>query len=217
MQKATEAISNSLKAMLLEVHPENPQGRHINTIAEHLANGGLIIYPTDTVYGLGCDIYHREAIEKICQIKQVDPRKAKLSFICHSLSDMSVYAKSISTPMFRLLKHHVPGPYTFIFPASKQTPKILKSKKDTVGIRVPDNNIAQAIVRALGHPVLSTSVPGNSIEECTDPEIMYQKFQKQVNIVVNAGIGGIIPSTIVDLTGPEPMVLREGLGEFPKE
>jgi len=203
--------------MLLKLYPNNPQPRLIQQIAEHLANGGLIIYPTDTVYGMGCDIYQRKAIERICQIKHIDPQKAHLSFMCSSLSDMSLYAKSISTPIFRLLKQHLPGPYTFILPASKETPKILKSKKDTIGIRVPNNSIAQAIVKELGHPVLSTSVPGETVEERTDPELMFEKFGKQVEIIIDGGIGGIIHSTIVDLTGNEPIIIREGLGEFPKQ
>ncbi len=201
--------------MLLAVHPDNPQPRYIQQIAEHLSNGGLIIYPTDTVYGLGCDIFQRKAIERICQIKHLDPRKAHLSFVCSSLSDMTLYARSISNPTFRLLKQHLPGPYTFILPASRLTPKILKSKKDTIGIRVPENLIAQAIVKELGHPLLSVSVPGETEEECTDPEIMQEKFGKRVEIVINAGIGGIIPSTVVDLTGDEPVIIRKGLGEFP--
>lgn len=203
--------------MLLAVHPDNPQPRYIQQIAEHLSIGGLIIYPTDTVYGLGCDIFQRKAIERICQIKHLDSRKAHLSFICSSLSDMTLYARSISNPTFRLLKQHLPGPYTFILPASRLTPKILKSKKDTIGIRVPENRIAQAIVKELGHPLLSVSVPGETDEERTDPEIMQEKFGKRVEIVINAGIGGIIPSTVVDLTGDEPVVIRKGLGEFPKE
>ena len=201
--------------MLISVHPDNPQPRLIQQIVEHLSNGGLIIYPTDTVYGLGCDIFQRKAIEKIYQIKKIDPRKAHLSFICSSLSDMTLYARSISNPTFRLLKQHLPGPYTFILPASRLTPKILKSKKDTIGLRVPDHRIAQAIVKELGHPLLSTSVPGETLEECTDPEAMRDKFGKQVEFIIDAGIGGITPSTIVDLTGDEPLIIRKGLGEFP--
>ena len=133
--------------MLLHVHPENPQPRQIKTIVDCLQSGGIIIYPTDTIYGLGCDIFQHKAIERICRIKNVDPQKAQLSFICNDLSDLSNYTKQISTPVYRMLKQYLPGPYTFILPASREVPKILKSKKDTIGLRVPDNNIACAIIR----------------------------------------------------------------------
>lgn len=198
--------------MLLHLHPVNPQPRNIRTIVECLLDGGVIIYPTDTIYGLGCDITRRDAVERICRIKQVDPAKAQLSFICYDLSDLSNYTKSISTPVYRLLKTHLPGPYTFILPASKQVPKILKSKKDTIGLRIPDNLIARSLVRELGHPILSSSLPGDMVEDYTDPEIMEEKFGKLVDIVVDGGIGGILPSTIVDCTGEEPSVIRKGLG-----
>jgi tRNA threonylcarbamoyl adenosine modification protein (Sua5/YciO/YrdC/YwlC family) len=200
--------------MLLEVHPKNPQVRHIQTITECLSAGGVIIYPTDTVYGFGCDIFHPKAVERICRIKQIDPAKANLSFICHDLSDLSKYAKSISTPTFRLLKKHIPGAFTFILPASKEVPKILKSKKDTIGLRVPDNLIAQTIIKTLGHPILSSSLPGEMVEEYTDPEQIYEVFGKQVDIVVNAGIGGMQYSTIVDLTNEEHEIVRQGKGVF---
>ncbi|MFN5930711.1 MAG: L-threonylcarbamoyladenylate synthase [Sphingobacteriales bacterium] len=200
--------------MLLEVHPKNPQVRHIQTITECLSAGGVIIYPTDTVYGFGCDIFHPKAVERICRIKQIDPAKANLSFICHDLSDLSKYAKSISTPTFRLLKKHIPGAFTFILPASKEVPKILKSKKDTIGLRVPDNLIAQTILKTLGHPILSSSLPGEMVEEYTDPEQIYEVFGKQVDIVVNAGIGGMQYSTIVDLTNEEHEIVRQGKGVF---
>jgi tRNA threonylcarbamoyl adenosine modification protein (Sua5/YciO/YrdC/YwlC family) len=200
--------------MLLHLHPVNPQPRNIRMIVECLLDGGVIVYPTDTIYGLGCDIYQHKAIERICRIKQVDPAKAQLSFICHDLSDLSKYTKSISTPLYRLLKTYLPGPYTFILPASKQVPKILKSRKDTIGLRIPDNVIARALVRELGHPILSSSMPGDIIEEYTDPEMIEEKFDSLVDIVIDGGIGGILPSTIVDCTGDEPVVLRKGLGEF---
>src|ERR1700743_2802673 len=155
--------------MLLHLHPDNPQPRNIRTIIECLQDGGVVIYPTDTIYGLGCDIFQHKAVEKICRIKQIDPAKAQLSFICYDLSDLSTYTKSISTPLYRLLKNYLPGPYTFILPASKQVPKILKSKKDTIGLRIPDNMIARSLVKELQHPILSYSLPGsfasNSLEE----------------------------------------------------
>jgi len=200
--------------MLLHVHPQNPQPRQIKTIVECLQQGGVIIYPTDTIYGLGCDIFQHKAIERICRIKQVDPAKANLSFICHDLSDLSKYTKSTSTPLYRLLKQHLPGPYTFILPASKEVPKILKSKKDTIGLRVPDNEIARTIIQELGRPILSASLPGDMVEEYTDPELIHDKFKKLVDLVVDGGIGGMIPSTIVDCTNEEPVVTRAGLGAW---
>jgi tRNA threonylcarbamoyl adenosine modification protein (Sua5/YciO/YrdC/YwlC family) len=203
--------------MLLHLHPDNPQPRNIKTIVECLLDGGVIIYPTDTIYGLGCNIFHHKAIERICQIKQVNPAKAQLSFICYDLSDLSQYTKSISTPLYRMLKNYLPGPYTFILPASKQVPKLLKSKKDTIGLRVPDNKIACELVRELGHPILSSSLPGEMVEEYTDPDIIHDKFQHTVDIVVDGGIGGIIPSTVIDCTGDVPQVLRKGLGEWEVE
>lgn len=200
--------------MLLEIHPQNPQTRHIRTVTECLSNGGVIIYPTDTVYGFGCDIFHPKAVERICRLKKLDPAKANLSFICPDLSDLSKYAKSVSTPVFRLLKKHIPGPFTFILPASKEVPKILKSRKDTIGLRVPDNIIAQSILSTLGHPILSSSLPGEMVEEYTDPQHIYELFGKQVDIVIDAGIGGMEFSTIVDLTEDEPVVSRQGKGVF---
>jgi tRNA threonylcarbamoyl adenosine modification protein (Sua5/YciO/YrdC/YwlC family) len=203
--------------MLLHLHPDNPQPRNIRTIVECLLDGGVIIYPTDTIYGLGCDIFQQKAVGRICRIKQVDPAKAQLSFICHDLSDLSNYTKSISTPLYRLLKTYLPGPYTFILPASKQVPKILKSRKDTIGLRIPDNTIARSLVRELGHPILSSSLPGDMVEEYTDPEMIEEKFKNLVDIVIDGGIGGILPSTVVDCTGDEPVVIRKGLGAWEAE
>lgn len=203
--------------MLLHLHPQNPQPRNIRTIVDCIQSGGIIIYPTDTIYGLGCDIFQTKAIEKICRIKNIQPQKAQLSFICFDLSHLSKYAKSISTPTYRLLKSHLPGPYTFILPASREVPKILKSKKDTIGIRVPDNNIARTIVKELGHPIISTSLPGEMVEEYTDPEIIYETFKDLVDIVINGGPGGIVQSTVIDCTAEEPVVIREGLGEWVTE
>lgn len=200
--------------MLLHIHPVNPQQRLVQQLADGLAKGAVIIYPTDTVYGLGCDIFQHKAVERICRIKNVDPKKAQLSFICYDLSDLSKYTKSISTPLYRMLKSYLPGPYTFILPASKEVPKMLQGKKDTIGLRIPDNEIARSIIRTLGRPLLSASIPGVTAEELADPEVMYDKFQSQVEYVVEGGVGGIIPSTIIDCTGPEPEVIREGLGEW---
>ncbi len=203
--------------MLLPVHPENPQPRQIKTIAEILLKGGIIIYPTDTIYGLGCDIFQHKAIEKICRIKKIDPLRAQLSFICYDLSHLSDFSKQLSRPTYRLLKEYLPGPYTFILPASKQVPKILQSKKETIGLRIPSNNIARAIVKELGHPILSASFPGNEIEDYTDPEIMHENFRNEVDIVVDGGIGGTVPSTIIDCTKDEPVLIRQGSGKWEEE
>ena len=198
--------------MLLHVHPDNPNPRHIKTIVECLQEGGVIIYPTDTIYGLGCDIFQHKAIERISKIKNVHPEKAQLSFICYDLSDLSHYTKSISTPLYRLLKSYLPGAYTFILPASKEVPRILKSKKNTIGLRVPDNNIARTIVHELGHPILSASLPGEMVEEYTDPDLIYENFKSLVDIVIDGGIGSMIPSTVIDCTQEPYEVIRIGAG-----
>ena len=200
--------------MLIQIHPKNPQERNINIIIDTLKKGGVIVYPTDTIYGLGCDINNAKAIERVCRIKGIKPDKAQLSFVCADLSHLSAYAKPVSNSVFRLLKEHLPGPYTFILEASKQVPKILRHKKDTIGLRVPDNRIAINLVEALGNPILSASLPGDMVEEYTDPEIIYEKYQNLVDIVIDGGIGGFVPSTIIDCTGSEPTVLREGAGEW---
>ncbi len=198
--------------MLLHIHPENPQPRLVKQVAECLKEGGVIIYPTDTIYGLGCDIMHPKAVERICRIKNIDPQKAQLSFICRDLSHLSDYTKSIDTPLYRMLKSYLPGPFTFILPASKLVPKILQSKKSTVGLRVPDNIICSEILAELGNPILSASLPGEMVEEYTDPEVIHEKFEKLVDLVVDGGIGGMVPSTIVDCTAAEWTITRQGLG-----
>ncbi len=203
--------------MLLHIHPDNPNPRHIKTITECLLSGGVIIYPTDTIYGLGCDIFQHKAIERIARIKQVDTHKAQLSFVCYDLSDLSKYTKSISTPLYRLLKSHLPGAYTFILPASREVPKILQSKKNTIGLRIPDNNIARTIVKELDHPILSASLPGDMVEEYTDPELMYENFKNRVDIVVDGGIGGMVPSTIIDCTKEAYELVRLGAGAWDME
>jgi tRNA threonylcarbamoyl adenosine modification protein (Sua5/YciO/YrdC/YwlC family) len=200
--------------MLLHIHPDNPNPRNVKTVVECLLDGGVVIYPTDTIYGLGCDIFQHKAIEKVCKIKNIDPTKANLSFVCYDLSDLSKYTKSISTPLYRVLKNHLPGPYTFILPASKEVPKILHSKKSTIGLRVPNNEITKTIVKDLGHPILSASLPGEMVEEYTDPELMYQNFGHLVDIIIDGGIGGFVPSTIVDCTKDEYEVIRLGAGEW---
>lgn len=200
--------------MLIHIHPENPQDRLIKQVVGILKKGGIIIYPTDTIYGLGCDIFHHKAVERICRIKNIQPEKAQLSFVCYNLADLSKYAKQLSTPVYRTLKQYLPGPYTFILPASKEVPKILKTKKDTVGIRVPDNKIARCIVNELGNPILSASLPGENVEDYTDPDIIHDKFENQVDLIIDGGIGGIIPSTVIDFTSGEALVVREGAGQW---
>ncbi len=200
--------------MLIHIHPENPQPRHIKTAVECLQRGGVIIYPTDTIYGLGCDILQHKAIERICRIKKVDPKKAQLSFICSDLSHLSDYAKQLPTSTYRLLKEYLPGPFTFILPASKMVPKILQSKKDTIGLRIPNNKIALAIVNELGRPILSASLPGGMVEDYTDPEIMHENFRNEVDIVIDGGIGGIEASTVIDCTKDEYELIRQGAGKW---
>jgi tRNA threonylcarbamoyl adenosine modification protein (Sua5/YciO/YrdC/YwlC family) len=199
-------------ALLLNIHPDNPNQRHIDTVVDCLMNGGIIIYPTDTIYGLGCDIFQHKAIERIARIKNVDPAKAQLSFVCNDLSDLSKYTKSIGTPLYRLLKTHLPGPYTFILPASKEVPKILQTKKNTIGLRVPNNKIVKTISEQLHHPILSASLPGEMVEEYTDPELIYENFKNLVDIVIDGGIGGMIPSTIIDCTKDPIELIRQGAG-----
>jgi tRNA threonylcarbamoyl adenosine modification protein (Sua5/YciO/YrdC/YwlC family) len=198
--------------MLLKIHPHNPQPRLVQKVVECLESGGIIIYPTDTIYGIGCDISKPKAVEKICRIKGIEPSKAQLSFICKDLSHLSDYTKSINTPLFRILKSHLPGPFTFILPASKQVPKILQSKKSTIGLRIPDNIICQTILKELGHPILSASLPDGNVEEYTDPEIIYDLFKDKVDMVIDGGIGGMTPSTIVDCTSDEWEIIRQGEG-----
>ncbi|HVG11613.1 MAG TPA: L-threonylcarbamoyladenylate synthase [Flavisolibacter sp.] len=201
--------------MLIRIHPDNPQPRLIKQMAERLKEGGIIVYPTDTIYGLGCDIFQPKAIERICRIKGIEPQKAQLSFVCADLSDLSQYAKQLGTPVYRTLKQYLPGPYTFILEASKEVPKILKSKRDTIGLRIPDNVITQALVNELGRPILSASLPGDFVEEYTDPELIFEKFEKLVDYVIDGGIGGVKPYTIIDYTTGTPEVIREGAGEWP--
>jgi len=200
--------------LLIQIHPQDPQPRLVKQVAQCLRDGGIIIYPTDTIYGLGCDINQHKAVERISKIKNIDPQKAQLSFICRDLSHLSDYTKSIDTPLYRLLKKYLPGPYTFILPASKQVPKILQSKKSTIGLRVPDNNICHHILDELGNPILSASLPGDMVEEYTDPEVINEKFGDKVDFVIDGGIGGMIPSTIIDCTGDEWIITRQGLGEI---
>jgi tRNA threonylcarbamoyl adenosine modification protein (Sua5/YciO/YrdC/YwlC family) len=199
--------------MYLKVHPVNPQGRHIQRAVEALKSGGVIIYPTDTVYGIGCSVFDKDAIERIYQIKRQDVAKP-FSFVCSDLSHISEYAK-VSNPAYRLMKHLIPGPYTFVLPASrlKQLPKSMISKRKTVGIRVPANTISLAIVRELGHPILSASVMSRNGGVINNPEMIRELYDKQVDLILDGGIVLSEPSTVLDLTDDQPVVLREGAGD----
>lgn len=200
--------------MLLKIYPENPSEKEVEKVVNILRNGGVIIYPTDTVYGLGCDISNQKAIERVCQIRNIKPEKANLSFVCYDLSHLSDYTKPVDTQLFRLLKKALPGPFTFIFNASGLVPKLLNSKKKTVGIRVPDNTIAREIVRMLGNPIVSTSIHDDDeiIEYSTDPELIYEKYGDLVDVVIDGGYGGNEASTVVDCTGSSPEIVRQGKG-----
>ena len=202
-------------AQLLKIYEDNPNEAAVKKAVEVLKNGGLIIYPTDTVYGLGCDITNVTAVEKVAKIKGIKLEKANLSFICSDLSHISDYVKQIDTATFKLLKRALPGPYTFILPGSSNLPKVFKNKK-TVGIRVPDNNIIRAIVKELGNPIISTSIHDEDevLEYSTDPELIFEKWQNQIELVIDGGYGNNVPSTIIDLSGNEPEVIREGKGDL---
>ena len=200
---------------LLIIYEDNPNEVAIKKVVEVLKNGGLIIYPTDTVYGLGCDITNARALEKVAKIKGIKLEKANLSFICFDLSHISDYVKQIDTATFKLLKRALPGPYTFILPGNNNLPKVFKNKK-TVGIRVPDNNIIRAIVKELGNPIISTSIHDEDevLEYSTDPELIFEKWENQIELVIDGGYGDNVPSTIIDLSGNEPEVIREGKGDL---
>ena len=202
--------------MLLRIYDENPNPKAIQQVAETLKKGGLIIYPTDTVYGLGCDIRNHRAIERVCELRGIKPEKANLSFICYDLTDIAQYTKPFDTATFRVLKKALPGPFTFIFNASGQVPKLLSSKKKTVGIRVPDNNVAREIVHQLGNPIVSASIHDEDeiIEYSTDPELIHEKYGDLVDIVIDGGYGGNVPSTVVDLTSGGFETIRAGKGDL---
>ena len=202
--------------MLVKIYPENPNPRAIEQVVEVLKKGGIIIYPTDTVYGLGCDITNQRAIEKICRLRGIKPDKANFSFICSDLRHISDYIKPIDTTTFRVLKKALPGPFTFIFNANNNVPKLLSSNKKTVGIRVPDNAIAREIVLQLGNPILSTSIHDDDdvIEYSTDPELIHEKYEETVDIIVDGGYGDNIPSTVVDCTSGDFEIIRQGKGDL---
>jgi tRNA threonylcarbamoyl adenosine modification protein (Sua5/YciO/YrdC/YwlC family) len=199
----------------LSIHPKNPEPRKISRVIEVLHHDGIIIYPTDTVYGIGCDLFNRRAVEKLCHFLQIKPHRLTLSFICSDLSNISDYVKRIDTPTFKILKKSLPGPFTYIFDASSNVPKILGAEKKTVGIRVPNHPIPLALVDALGHPLISASLKTSEVEEYrTDPDEIYNSFSKRVDLIIDGGAGGNVPSTVVDFTDNEPVITRQGVGDF---
>ena len=205
-----------MSAELIKLYEENPDPDKIRQIASTLRDGGVVIYPTDTVYGMGCDIMNLRAVERICKIKGINPKKHNFSIICADLSNISQFTKMIDKPVFKMMKKGLPGPYTFILEASHQVPTILHSKKKTIGIRVPDHNVPRMLVEELGHPILTTSINDEDevIEYSTDPELIFEKYQHLVDVVIDGGYGQNIASTILDCTGYEVEVLREGLGKL---
>lgn len=200
--------------MLIKLYPENPNPKQIREVVECLKKGGVIIYPTDTVYGIGCDIYNRKAVERICQIRNIKPEKAQFSFICSDLSHISEFCSQIDNSTFKLMKRVLPGPYTFILNATNKVPKLFQSKKRTVGIRIPDNSIPLAIVQELGNPIMTASVHDKDemVEYSTDPELIHERFGDQVEMVIDGGYGGFEGSTVVNCADHELEVLREGKG-----
>ncbi|GAB6008688.1 L-threonylcarbamoyladenylate synthase [Dysgonomonas reticulitermitis] len=200
--------------MLVKIYPENPNEKEIDKVVQILQDGGLIIYPTDTVYAIGCDALNVRAVEEICKMKDINPAKSNLSIICYDLSNISEYAR-VDNFTFKLMKKNLPGPFTFILNTTSSLPKIYKNKK-TVGIRVPDNNIIRELVNSLGNPILTTSIKDDDemLEYSIDPELIYEKYKEQVDIVIDGGYGGIEASTIVDCTDGEPEIIRQGKGEL---
>jgi len=202
-------------AEFIKLYPQNPDMRRIRHVAEVLRNGGLVIYPTDTVYGLGCDIHNVRAVERVARVKGLRPQKADFSFICYDLSHISDYAK-VSNMAFKVMKKALPGPFTFVLDASGKVPKLLHSNRKTVGIRVPDNDIPRHLVQELGNPIITTSIRDEDdvVEYSTDPELIFEKYQHLVDVVIDGGFGQNIPSTIVDATTDDFEIIRQGLGEL---
>jgi len=206
-----------MKAELFKIHPENPEQRKIDKVVEVLRRGGVIIYPTDTVYGIGCDIYNKDAVERVARIKGVDSSKNNFSFICNDLSHIAEYVRNLPTPTFKLMKKTLPGPYTYILKSSSKVPKVIDSKKKTVGIRVPDHNIPRMIVQTLGNPIVTTSIHDNDeiVEYSTDPDMIYENFSHLVDVIVDGGPGNNVASTVVDCTDDyEVKIVREGMGDL---
>jgi len=202
--------------MLLRIYSENPNPKEIKKAVDCLKNGGVIIYPTDTVYGIGCDVNNKKAMERVCRIKGLDIKKHNLAFVCYDLSHIAAFTKQLSTSTYKLMKKTLPGPYTFILEANNSIPKLFKNSKKEIGIRIPDNNIPREIVKELGNPIATTSVKDKDmlIEYSTDPELIYEHFNKLVDIVIDGGYGEAIPSTIVDCTNNNPEIIRKGKGDI---
>lgn len=203
--------------MLIRIHPDNPDGRSVQKVVKCLQDGGIVVYPTDTVYGIGCDITNRQAVEKILRFKDINTKKTNLSFICYDLSQIADYVKPIDNSIFKLMKRNLPGPFTFILEANNNVPKLFKNNKRTVGIRIPDNKIICNIVEELGNPVLSSSVKCDDDDEdeyITDPELIEERRSYIADIVIDGGIGGFTGSTVVDCTTNEPIIVRQGKGDL---
>ena len=200
--------------MLIKIYPENPNQKEIDKVVNILRDGGLVIYPTDTVYAIGCDALNVRAVERICQMKGINPQKSNLSIICYDLSNISEYAK-VSNAAFKLMKKNLPGPFTFILPTSSELPKIYKNRRE-VGIRVPDNNIIRQLVKELGNPILTMSIHDEDeyIEYSTDPELIAEKYEDVVDVVIDGGMGGTEASTVIDCTSDEFVIVRQGKGEL---
>ena len=203
-----------MAAELVKIHPLNPEGRKIQRTIEILKRGGIIIYPTDTIYGIGCDLMNRKAIERLCRVMDIKPHKLDLSFICNDLSHISEYVKRIDTPVFKILKKALPGPYTFILESSSKVPRILDVNKKTVGIRIPNHAIPRSIVAQLGNPLINSSIKDDDVIKAytTDPDEIYEDFKHSVDLVIDGGPGNNIPSSVIDCTGDQIVIVREGLG-----
>jgi tRNA threonylcarbamoyl adenosine modification protein (Sua5/YciO/YrdC/YwlC family) len=205
-----------MEAEFISIHPQNPEPRKITQVVEVLQKGGIVVYPTDTIYGIGCDLMNRRAVERLCQIMNIKPLKLDLSFICSDLAHISKFVKRIDTPVFKILKKALPGPFTFIFDSNTNVPKILGVNKKTVGIRIPNHPIPLEIVKLLGNPLITSSIKDDDHikEYTTDPDQIFEDFKHKVDLVIDGGAGGHVPSTIVDFTGDSPTIKRQGLGNF---
>lgn len=201
--------------MLLKINPENPEGRKIKQAVETLENGGVIIYPTDTVYGLACDINNTQAIDRLCKLRGLDPTKANLTIICKDISETSEYTQQLDTPTFKFLKKNTPGPFTFILPANNQVPKMFRNRKRTIGVRIPDHSVPIALVEGLGRPIVTASLKSDDqiLEYFTNPADIYEDYKKLVDLVIDSGVCGNTPSTVIDCTEENPAIIREGLSE----
>ena len=203
-------------AELLRIHEQNPELRKIGKVVDILRNGGVVIYPTDTVYGIGCDLHNKKGVEKLVRLLGLKPNKLKLSFICHDLSEVAHYIRPISTHVFKILKRALPGPYTFLLDANNEVPKILNISKKIVGVRIPQNSISRTIVEELGNPIISASIKDEDevVQYTADPEIIFERYKKLVDVVVDGGLSGVDPSTVVDITTGEINLVRQGIGSL---